>query len=107
MEHTDHDLLIKVDTKMSELCKLVRKNIAENSKQHEQFFAKIDSVNMELSGHQLGCERKFISARFFYWLIPFLIAGIISIASISGSNINEIGNLKTEVQNIEEKLDTP
>jgi len=76
----DHDLLIRIDTQLSGLCSQVLVVKKENREDHKSISKSLDAK----------VETK-LPAKFFYWLMPFIILSILGIASLASDTHYGLG----------------
>ena len=98
----DHDLLIKIDSKLTSLCSQFQEVKKENKEDHDKIWTGIEKI-----------DNKKLGAKIFYWMMPFVILGLITVAGIASSNRYNIGKIEkaveihmktTEKKNIEIKV---
>ena len=92
----DHDLLTRLDQKMTDMCKNQGKDAASNIKAHDAILEKI-------AGQQkciMDQSHKFVSSKLFYWLLGFIIIGLVGIGGVTADNNGKISNLETKVEMI-------
>lgn len=96
-DKNDHDLIVELSTKMTQLCRTTEKHYNENIKTHDKILEKIDD-NLELTdkwvsgvhdridaqlkektGQVAECHKTFLQSKTFYWVVGFIIAGVISV----------------------------
>jgi len=92
----DHDLLTKLDQKMTDMCKNQENAAAANIKAHDAILEKIEGQQKCL----LDQSHKFVSSKLFYWLLGFIIIGLIGIGGVTADNNGKISNLETKVEMI-------
>ena len=90
----DHDLLTKLDQKMSDMKENQENDAATNIKAHDAILDKIEGNREAL----LNQSHKFVSTRLFYWLLGFIIIGLVGIGGVTADNNLKISNLKTKVE---------
>jgi len=93
----DHDLLIKLDQKMTNMCDNQEKDSVANVKAHSEIMVKIDTQQKCI----LDQGRTFVTARLFYWLVGFIIIALLGLSGLSADNNYKIGKIETkfEMQN--------
>ena len=83
MEQKDHDILIRLSTKMDQLCKSVTKIDKENKEAHtviiDRMDKNLDKLNQKQDAYSQGkidqvneCGNKFLHSRVFYWITAFI-----------------------------------
>ena len=92
----DHDLLTKLDQKMTDMCEIQKGSTANNIKAHSDIMKKID-VQQECIMNQ---SHKFVSSRLFYWLLGFIIIGLVAIGGVTADNNTKISNCETKIEMI-------
>ena len=108
MDSKDHDLLIKLDTKMTIMCKTLTKMIEDNSKDHKEIYDLLDK-KIDVTNDKID---KKVDFKYFRILIGILITvGIIfGTAGISHVNTAYKDNLelKTSINHyLENFKETP
>ena len=92
----DHDLLTKLDQKMTDMCENQKVSTTNNIKAHGDIIKKIDA--------QQSCimkqTHKFVSSRLFYWLLGFIFIGLVAIGGVTADHNTKISNLETKVEMI-------
>lgn len=107
MDQKDRDLLIKLSTKMDQMCKAVDKNNKENTDAHgniikeikdnfkttgkwvetihDRIDKQIENVHDRIDDQIKDCSEKsdkinerFLLSKTFYWVVGFVIAGLLS-----------------------------
>lgn len=79
----DHDLLIQISTKLTGLCIQFHDVKKENREDHAKIWNSFDEK----------IDKK-LPARFFFWLMPFIILGILGVAGLASNTHYNSG--KTE-----------
>ena len=92
----DHDLLTKLDQKMTDMCDIQKASTANNIKAHSDIMTKIDAQQECI----MNQSHKFVSSRLFYWLLGFIIIGLVAIGGVTADNNTKISNLETKVEMI-------
>ena len=95
-KYKDHDLLIKLDQKMTDMCKNQTDSAAANLKAHDAIIEKIEAQQKCI----MGQSHKFVSSKLFYWLLGFIIIGLISIGGVTADNNSKISSLETKMEMI-------
>jgi len=96
MDQKDRDLLIKLNTKMDQLCETANKNNKDNTEAHKDIMQKIDDnfktttkwvdnvhgrIDDQIKGTAGRIEKyneTFLQSKTFYWVVGFVIAGLLS-----------------------------
>ena len=86
-EMEDHDLLITINTKLTQLCHQFRETRQENKDAHDKIWNHLNK----------GLERK-LTAKIFWWVMPFIILGIISVATLASNNHYSIGKIEKSIE---------
>lgn len=92
----DHDLLIKLDQKLTDMGSAIKTDSAANTKAHDAILEKIDEQRTCIFNQ----SRNFVSTKLFYWLLGFIILGLIGIGGVTADNNTKINNLETKVEMI-------
>lgn len=92
----DHDLLTKLDQKMTDMYKNQEKDAATNIKAHDAILEKIEGQQKCI----MNQSHKFVSSRLFYWLLGFIIIGLVGIGGVTADNNSKISSLETQVEMI-------
>ena len=66
MEKQDHDTLIRVETKVETLCKVIAK-----------MDTKLDKQQAACSCRMADCSKRFTSSKLFYWFAGLVIGALI------------------------------
>ncbi len=90
----DHDLLIKLDQKMTDICVNMKTDSQINIKAHNDIMKKIDEQRKCI----INQSKTFVSSKLFYWLLGFVILGLVGTATFSADNNTKISNLATKVE---------
>jgi predicted component of viral defense system (DUF524 family) len=126
MDKEDRDLLIKLSTKMDQLCKTTNQNSKDNIEAHKEIIQKIDSnfkttttwvenvherIDDQIKGTAERVEKyneAFIQSKVFYWVVGFIIAGIVSawgtISYLGKEFDNRVDKVETSVEKVEETV---
>jgi len=96
MDKEDHDLLVKLTTKMDQLCKTNKTVNEGNEKAHNAILNQIDKNHeksdkwisavhdridnqlLEKTNQVAICHKTFLQSKIFYWVVGFIIAGLVS-----------------------------
>jgi len=96
MDKEDRDLLIKLSAKMDLLCKTANENNQDNKDTHKEIINKIDDnfrkttiwvenvherIDEQIKGTTQRVDsynKTFLQSKTFYWVVGFIIAGLIS-----------------------------
>ena len=89
----DHDLLIKLDQKMTDVFKNQEKEAASNIKAHDAIMEKIESQRRCIAGQ----SSRFVSSKLFYWLLGFIILGLVAIGGVTADNNSKISVIQTQM----------
>ena len=92
----DHDLLTKLDQKMTDMCKNQTESTAANLKAHDAIMEKIEGQQKCI----MNQSHKFVSSKLFYWLMGFIILGLVGIGGVTADNNSKISSLETKVEMI-------
>ncbi len=117
----DHDLMVELNIKMNQLCKATKTYYEEHNAVHMKMIEKIDK-NQELAGNWVkevhdridgqvqssvnrldSCHRTFLQSKTFYWILAFVIVGLVSLAGYASYNRAEIQKDKMFHYSIENK----
>lgn len=80
---TEREILIRLDTKLTGLCTQFTTVKTENREDHAKIWDSLDT-NLD----------KKLPAKFFFWIMPFVILGLIAIGGLASDNHYSLG--KTE-----------
>ena len=92
----DHDLLTQLDQKMTDMRENQKNDADVNIKAHGDIMSKIDAQQKCI----LNQSHKFVSSRLFYWLLGFIILGLVGIGGVTADNNSKISNLEIKVEMI-------
>lgn len=92
----DHDLLTKLDQKMTDMRDTMKTDAASNIKAHDAILEKIEGQQKCI----MNQSHKFVSSKLFYWLLGFIIVGLVTIGGVTADNNSKISNLETKVEMI-------
>lgn len=113
----DHDLLVELNTKLGQLCKNTEKNYLENNKAHDKIIEKIDENHKTVNGwvqnvHERiddqvvsstnrvdTCHKTFLQSKIFYWVVGFIIAGLVSVWGFASVQQSRITKTNTNIEN--------
>ena len=87
MNENDHDLLVSISTKVTSLCSDFQSVKSENREDHQKMNDRLET-NID----------KKLNAKIFYWLIPFIIAGLLAVGGIASDNHYEIGQNEKAIE---------
>lgn len=90
----DHDLLIKLDQKMTDMYDNQEKDSAANVKAHDKIMVKIDAQQKCI----LNQGRTFITSKLFFWLMGFVIVALVGLGGLSADNNYKIGKIETKIE---------
>jgi len=79
MDQKDHDALIRLETKIEQLCKTVGK-----------IDGKIDEQQLACTCRVADCHKIFASSKLFYWSMALIIAALIAIGGLALKNQEHI-----------------
>lgn len=91
---SDHDLLIQLNQKMTDMCKSMDKEFKTNSDAHQDILDKIEKQRDCINGQ----SKRFISSKLFYWLVGFIILGLMSIGAVTADVSNKIGKVEAQIE---------
>ena len=84
------------DQKMTDMYKNQEKDAATNIKAHDAILEKIEGQQKCI----MNQSHKFVSSRLFYWLLGFIIIGLVGIGGVTADNNSKISSLETQVEMI-------
>ena len=90
----DHDLLIRLDQKMTDICVTMKKDFNVNVKTHDDIIAKIDNQQQCI----LDQGKIFVTTKLFYWLVGFIILSILGLSGLTADNNYKIGKIETKIE---------
>ena len=97
----DHDLLIELNQKMTDMCKSIDKEFRTNTVAHKDILDKIEKQRDCINGQ----SKRFISSKLFYWLVGFIILGLFSIGAVTADVSNKIGKVEAKIEMISNGCD--
>jgi len=98
----DHDLLIKLDQKMTDMCNTMKMDSANNVKAHDDILLKIDGQQKCI----VNQGKTFVTARLFYWLVGFIIIALLGLSGLSADNNYKIGKIETKLE-MQKRINPP
>ncbi len=84
---TDHDLLIKINTKLNGLCEQFSAGKKDNKEDHEKMQTSFENR-----------DNKKLPSRVFYFMLPFIILGLMGVATLASSNHYSLGKIETALE---------
>ena len=90
----DHDLLIKLDQKMTDICNTMKKDSNINMKAHDDIMLKLDNQQTYIQAQ----GKTFVTTRLFYWLVGFIILSILGLSGLTADNNYKIGKIETKIE---------
>lgn len=92
MDSKEKEVLIRVDQKLTDLCKQIDANEIENRQAHEYIIKTMDDWKIHVDGkfttrngrmttQVQECNRRFVNSKIFYWVLSFVVAGLLSLAT--------------------------
>ena len=90
----DHDLLTRLDQKMTDMCVSMSGDAASNVKAHDAIMAKIDNQQKCI----MNQGKTFVTTRLFYWLVGFIILSLLGLSGLSADNNYKIGKIETKIE---------
>ena len=93
------EMIVRIDQKVSDLCKSIDNDSKANIKAHDEILIQIEKQRTCI----LDQSKTFIHSRLFYWVMGFIILGVFTVAGIASNNHNNIIKIETEIENIVEE----
>ena len=82
----DHDMIIRIDQKMTGMCDVVNKIDTKVGKLDE----KVDKIQAEGVCQYKDCSKTFVNRKIWMWITGFIVAGVIAVASYAQLNHDAI-----------------
>lgn len=93
------EMIVRIDQKVSDLCKSIDNDSKTNIKTHDEILKKIEDQRVCI----MNQSNRFIQSRLFYWVMGFIVLGVFTVAGIASNNYNSIVKIETKIENIIEK----
>ena len=86
-QEKDHDLLISINAKLTALCAQIRDFKIDNKDDHDKIWEGVEKT-----------KDSKLPAKVFYWLMPFVILGLISLGGLASSNRYSLGKIEKAIE---------
>jgi hypothetical protein len=86
-DQKDHDLLIAINAKLTGLCKNFNDLKNDNKNAHQKIW---DGINCQ--------NDKKLPSKIFYWVMPFVILGLMGIAGLASTNRYSLGKIEKAIE---------
>ena len=93
-EQEKTEMIVRIDQKVTDMSISIEKDQQLNTKAHDEILSQIKSQRKCI----LDQNRSFVPSKLFYWVIGFIILGVLALGGITSNNSYSIGKIETKIE---------